>query len=155
MSARLSGKPWQAVVGPGSLAAKCGNVSQALSSQARLPQARPLQILSVDRVLSKTLLPRMPNRLDPIDGSRDLDEQMLSMIVSLVSEVSILRARLDACERLLVGHGVLPQGAIDAFEPDAKGQEERDAQRRHIIAKVLRPLTEAAAREAEAASKEP
>lgn len=97
----------------------------------------------------------MPNRLDPIDGSRDLDEQMLSMIVSLVSEVSILRARLDACERLLVGHGVLPQGAIDAFEPDAKGQEERDAQRRHIIAKVLRPLTEAAAREAEAASKEP
>ena len=96
----------------------------------------------------------MPNRLDAIDGARDLDEQMLAMIVSLTSEVSILRSRLDACERLLIERGVLGASAIDEFEPDAQGQAERDAQRKHIIAKVFRPLVEAAAREAEASAKE-
>ncbi|MDE1150819.1 MAG: hypothetical protein PW843_30075 [Azospirillaceae bacterium] len=66
------------------------------------------------------------------------------MIVSLASEATILRARLDACERLLVASGVLAPGAVDEFSPDAAAQVERDRMRQHILAKVFRPLQEAA-----------
>lgn len=100
--------------------------------------------------MTRTPLPRTPNRLDAIEGSRDLDEQMLGMIVSLASEVTVLRARLDACERLLVSTGALEKGAIDAFEPDAEGQAEREAQRHQSMQKIFRPLREAALRDLEA-----
>ena len=70
-------------------------------------------------------LPRTPKRLDPIPGQSTLDEQLLGMIVGLASETAILRARLDACERLLAEAGVLAPGAIDAFSPDEPTQKER------------------------------
>ncbi|MFT4054867.1 MAG: hypothetical protein QM681_10205 [Novosphingobium sp.] len=89
-------------------------------------------------------LPRTPNRLDAIDGSRPMDEQLLAMIVGLTSEVTVLRARLDAAERLLAGSGALPGGAIDAFEPDAEAAAEREGLRKATLDKVFRPLREAA-----------
>ena len=66
------------------------------------------------------------------------------MIVSLTSEVTVLRARLDACERLLVAGGSLPAGGVDSFDPDPAVQAERDAQRQQILQKVFRPMREAA-----------
>jgi len=93
--------------------------------------------------LARSPLTRTPNRLDPIDNARPMDEQLLGMVVSLTSEISILRTRLDTCERLLVQSGVMTQGAIDDFEPDAAAAQQRDAQRQAIIRKVFRPLTEA------------
>ncbi|MBB5684932.1 hypothetical protein [Sphingobium boeckii] len=89
-------------------------------------------------------LPRTPNRLEAIENSRALDEQFLAMIVGLTSEVTVLRARLDACERLLISAGALERGAIDQFDPPGDAQVERDAQRQRILAKVFRPLREAA-----------
>lgn len=94
--------------------------------------------------MTDTRLPGRPNRLDPIPGSRAIDEQTLAMIVSLASETTILRARLDACERLLAAAGILPPGALDAYEPDAAAQAERDALRQRSMAKIFRPLQEAA-----------
>ena len=102
-------------------------------------------------------LPRTPKRLDPIPGQSTLDEQLLGMIVGLASETAILRARLDACERLLAEAskderrgllaGVLAPGAIDAFSPDEPTQKEREEQRHRILRKVFRPLQEAASAE--------
>jgi len=86
----------------------------------------------------------MPNRLDPIEGSRALDEQLMGMIVALASEVTVLRARLDAAERLLVAGGALPAGAIDGYEPDDAAQKQREALRLATVNKVFRPLREAA-----------
>lgn len=94
--------------------------------------------------MSRTPLPRTPNRLDEIPGQPARDEQLLAMIVSLASEATILRARLDACERLLVQAGVLAADAIDSYDPDADAQTARDAQRARILRKVFRPLEEAA-----------
>jgi len=93
--------------------------------------------------LARPPLPRTPNRLDQIEGAREYDEQVLAMIVSLTSEITVLRARLDAAERLLVASGALADGAIDGFEPEASAVTQRNAQRQAIIRKVFRPLTEA------------
>ena len=101
-----------------------------------------------DRPLARTPLPRTPNRLDPIEGVRAFDEQVLAMIVSLTSEVAVLRARLDAAERLLVASGALAPGAVDGFDPAPDAAAARDAERQALIRKVFRPLTEAAASEA-------
>lgn len=94
--------------------------------------------------MTRTPLPRTPNRLDAIDGSRPLDEQFIGMIVGLASEVTVLRARLDACERLLIASGSLVPGAVDGYEPDPAAGAERDAQRRQSMEKIFRPLREGA-----------
>jgi hypothetical protein len=94
--------------------------------------------------MTRQTLPRTPNRLDAIDGSRAMDEQFLAMIVALTSEVTVLRARLDACERLLGASGALVPGAVDSFEPDAAAAAEREALRKKTLDKVFRPLREAA-----------
>lgn len=94
--------------------------------------------------MTRVPLPRTPNRLDAIPGADARDEQLLGMIVALTSEVTILRARLDACERLLVASGALAEGAVDHFDPDPPAQAERERARQHTIAKVLRPLREQA-----------
>lgn len=94
--------------------------------------------------MSRKPLPRTPNRLDRIDGVRPMDEQLLAMIVGLTSEVTILRARLDAAERLLEASGALIPGAIDAYEPDAQAEATRESYRKATLDKVFRPLREAA-----------
>lgn len=94
--------------------------------------------------MTRPALPRTPKRLDAIDGGRPMDEQFLAMIVGLASEVTVLRARLDTCERLLAASGTLAPGAVDAFEPDAEGIAEREALRKATLEKVFRPLREAA-----------
>ncbi|PNU03475.1 hypothetical protein A8V01_06475 [Novosphingobium guangzhouense] len=73
-----------------------------------------------------------------------MDEQLLAMIVGLTSEVTVMRARLDAAERLLAASGALPGGAIDAFEPDVEAAAQREALRKATLEKVFRPLREAA-----------
>jgi hypothetical protein len=94
--------------------------------------------------MTRTTLPRTPARLDAIEGSRPLDEQFLGMIVSLASEITVLREKLDACERLLVAGGTLSADALSDFAPDAAATAERDAQRRRSIEKIFRPLREGA-----------
>lgn len=101
--------------------------------------------------MTRTPLPRTPNRLDPIEGSRALDEQLMGMIVALASEVTVLRARLDACERLLVEGGSLVPGSVDGYEPDDVAQQERASLREATMNKVFRPLREAAQKELEGA----
>lgn len=87
-------------------------------------------------------IPRTPKGLAPIPGQRDADEQTLSMIVALTSEVAVIRARLDTCERLLVRNGVFEDDAIEAFAPDAAAQAERDQLRKRTLEKIFRPLQE-------------
>lgn len=64
------------------------------------------------------------------------------MLLAILSELCMLRERLDTVERLIEGHGLFPQAAIDAFAPDGEAQTRRDALRRRQIDKVMRPLRE-------------
>jgi hypothetical protein len=104
--------------------------------------------------VTRSPLPRTPKKLDPIPGRELRDEQTLGMIMALASEITILRARLDACERLLVAADLLPPGAIDSFAPDTAAQAEREALRTRSIAKILRPMHELAEQELAALSAE-
>lgn len=97
--------------------------------------------------MTRKPLPGTPNQLAPIPGRSAAEDQTLAMIVALTAELVVVRARLDACERLLAASGVLDPGAVDAFDPDPAAQAAREALRTATIAKVLRPLEERAARD--------
>jgi hypothetical protein len=65
-------------------------------------------------------------------------DRMLSILMALVGEVSVLRERLDTVERLLDTRGHLSRADIEAFTPDREVQYERGLVTREFIARVLR-----------------
>lgn len=92
----------------------------------------------------------------PVKGRKDIphlaeaDDQAFAMIVALASELAMARERLDTLERLLAAKEILAPDAVEAFAPDAAATSERDALRRRIVAKIFRPVRDAARRAAEA-----
>ena len=67
----------------------------------------------------------------------------MAMIVALTSEIAVLRARLDAFERLSGAAGGVSPEQIDGFAPDAAAEEARTAQRQKLLRRVFRSLSEA------------
>lgn len=72
---------------------------------------------------------------------RDPDvDKLLAMIMAATGEIALLRGRLDTHERLLAsGQRVTPE-TIETFVPDAASENEREAQRQAILARVFRIL---------------
>ncbi len=65
-------------------------------------------------------------------------DRMLSMLMALTGEVSVLRERLDTVERLLEEKGSLSRGDIESYAPDREAAGERGALAREFIARVMR-----------------
>lgn len=65
-------------------------------------------------------------------------ERLLSMVMALTGEVSVLRERLDTVERLLEQAGTVKRDAIESYRPDAEAGRERGLMIREFIVRVLR-----------------
>lgn len=70
------------------------------------------------------------------------------MSTAMASELAVVRERLDTIERLLEADGALDRARLENFEPDEVASVQRDAIRRRLIAKIFRPLRDAAERDA-------
>ncbi len=92
--------------------------------------------------------------LPPLAGRREIpnlspvEDRLLAMIAALTSELTIVRERLDTLERIAESAGLFGQDAIESYTPDPEAGAARDAMRQRTIAKVFRPLRDAAARAA-------
>ena len=64
-------------------------------------------------------------------------EKVLGIALSLASEVSVLRDRLDTIERLIENQGVFPRSAIERYEPSREEKAERAARRVEYLDRVL------------------
>ena len=72
------------------------------------------------------------------DYARDpLVDKLLSIVMALAGEVSVLRERLDTMERLADAKGVLSAAEIDAFQPDVGALAERDKWRSEYLDRLL------------------
>lgn len=72
-----------------------------------------------------------------------VQEALFSMTVALMSEVSVLRDRLDAHERLLSAAGLpLSPAQVDAMQIDAQVAAERGEVRMRMMRNVFRVLGE-------------
>lgn len=65
-------------------------------------------------------------------------ERMLSMLMAVIGEVSVLRERLDTVERLLDAKGTISRADIEGYRPDREAGYERGAMVREYIARVMR-----------------
>ncbi|VWX60693.1 hypothetical protein [Sphingorhabdus sp. 109] len=81
-------------------------------------------------------------RPDYFDNGQD--ELMLSMLMALVGEVSVVRERLDTVERLLDSQGCIERSDIEAFVPDQEQALERGMLTREFIFRVMRGPHQAA-----------
>lgn len=66
-------------------------------------------------------------------------DRAFGVVMSLASEVYVLRDRLHTLERLLTDNGVIAEGALDA-EPDAATLAERSADRDAFVAHLMQNL---------------
>ena len=92
-------------------------------------------------------------RRTEIPGMRAEDDQAIAMITALTSELAVLHERVDTLEVLLASQGALDRQAIEAFQPSGDDTIRRDGLRRALIAKVFRPLRDAASRAASQSAK--
>lgn len=65
-------------------------------------------------------------------------ERILSVLMALVAEVSVVRERLDTVERLLDEKGTISRTDIENFEPSRDAAFERGLRTREYIARVMR-----------------
>lgn len=75
---------------------------------------------------------KRPAYLDPHE------DRMLSILMALVGEVSVLRERLDTVERLLDAKGTISRTDIEQYVPDLETGKERNRIIREYIARVMR-----------------
>ena len=65
-------------------------------------------------------------------------DQVMTFFIELMTEVSVLRDRLDTVEALLQDNTVLTREAIDAYVHDESGEQRRAAARKAMLERVMR-----------------
>lgn len=84
--------------------------------------------------------PRVAKGAQPSFFEQPAMEAMYGMLVVMLEEICVLRDRLDTCERLgAQGIPVTPD-SVEAYQPDALVDEEREARRHQTIDRIMRPV---------------
>jgi hypothetical protein len=65
-------------------------------------------------------------------------ERILSILLAVAGEVSVLKQRLDTVERLLETKGAVTRADIDAYEPDKQAAYERGLMAKEYVARIMR-----------------
>lgn len=70
-------------------------------------------------------------------------DRLMSIVMALVAEVSVLRQRQDTVERLLEAGRPVTRAAIDGYTPDRAAGYERAVETKAYIARVMRGVQQA------------
>lgn len=65
-------------------------------------------------------------------------ERMLSVLLAVAGEVSVLKQRLDTVERLLEAKGSITRADIETFEPDREAAYQRAVMTKEYVARIMR-----------------
>lgn len=85
-------------------------------------------------------LPRIAKGKRPQYFADPATDKLLGMVVTLMSELSITRDRLDSVERLLERHGVFDQSEVEGYRPEGEAVAAREKRRAASTARVFRML---------------
>ena len=69
-------------------------------------------------------------------------DRLMTMVMNLAAEVSVLRERLDTHERVAEQKKLFSAGDIEAFEPSDPVRDDRDAWRNRFLERLLTPVEE-------------
>lgn len=67
-------------------------------------------------------------------------ERMLSILLAVAGEVSVLRERVDTIERLLDAKGSINRADIERYTPDADAAYERSVMTKDYVARIMRGM---------------
>lgn len=65
-------------------------------------------------------------------------DQVMTFFIELLTEVSVLRDRLDTVEVLLQERGVLTHADIEGYRHDDEGEQRRATARKALLERVMR-----------------
>ncbi len=86
--------------------------------------------------------PRAPRGVRPFAlGDRHL-ERVLSMLVAVAAEVSVVHDRYDTLSRILAEKGMVKLEDLENFVPDDDVEAQREAWRQAFLGRMLRILQE-------------
>lgn len=66
------------------------------------------------------------------------EDRMLSILLAVAGEVSVLKERLDTVERLLEEKGTISRTDIEAYAPDKDAAYERALMTKEYVARIMR-----------------
>ncbi|MEL7029746.1 MAG: hypothetical protein AAGL49_11165 [Pseudomonadota bacterium] len=82
-----------------------------------------------------------PDRRKPdFIAEPDMDK-LVSVVMRLAMEVSVLRERVETHELLAARHGLYTRDDVDAFQPDQAEQKRRAQERAAFVEKIVHDLT--------------
>lgn len=87
-------------------------------------------------------MPRFAKGKRPISLANQQTDQLLSIVIALMGEVSVLRDRLDTVERLAEEKGLILRQEIETYKPDTPIIQEREQSRAEYVDRILRILKE-------------
>ncbi|HEU4532254.1 MAG TPA: hypothetical protein VFR59_13760 [Steroidobacteraceae bacterium] len=67
-------------------------------------------------------------------------DQMMSVLLEVVQEVSVLADRVDAMQRLLDRNGTLTRSDLENYRPDATAEGERQRRREEYLQRIFRTV---------------
>lgn len=86
------------------------------------------------------LLPRTARGKRPAFHENSAIDRLITIVMALTSEVSVLRDRVDTMELLGNKSGWLEHGAVDGFVADHPTRERREVAREAYLGRVLHAL---------------
>ncbi len=69
-------------------------------------------------------------------------DRLMTILMALVTEVAVVRERLDTFERLADEKGVVSREDIEAYEPSIEAREEREGWRQTYLDRILQVLAD-------------
>lgn len=100
---------------------------------------------------TQVTLPRTTRGKRPVFFDDPSIDQMMTFLIELTTEVAVLRERLDTVERLLDAGVPVTRQAIEAYQPQAAVDAERNAWRDAYLKRVFRMHPTASAQAADPA----
>lgn len=82
-------------------------------------------------------VPRTAKGHRPMFFADPVNDRLTSMIMALVTEVAVIRERLDTVEAIAEKKGVVLKDEIERYEPDPARAEERERWRQEFLDRVL------------------
>lgn len=69
-------------------------------------------------------------------------DRLMTMVMHLAAEISVLRERLDTHERVAEKKGAFAVADIEGYRPDDDTAEAREEWRKKFLARLLKPVEE-------------
>ena len=67
----------------------------------------------------------------------ETNDRLISMVLTLTSELAVLRHRLDDFQRLAEEHGGRKEGELEAFRPELEERKRRESWREDMLDRVF------------------